>query len=164
MNYDNSAGVVMLSNKIVDIQLPRMYYESIYSWIENGCPETDLQKFYYITTDCTEYIDSSFFRWGDDDIRIIKPIRLTANNRLGHTDKSYFNDLQFNLLLYKTREPLASDYEKLIWKYVNEKDKISINDISLNLVNSLVNVYNNMDSFIFTPIIIYIIRELLGMN
>jgi hypothetical protein len=164
MNYDNSANVIMLSNKVIDSKLPQMYSQSIYRWFEQGCPNEDIQKFYYRITDSSAYIDSSFFRWGEEDIQIVKPIRLSGAYGADNIQLSYFNDKTFNALLDNRREPIASEYEKMIWKYINRKDSISIQDISLHLIDSLVNVYNSKDAFVFTPIIIYIIREILSMN
>lgn len=159
MNYANSSKVVVLNNKINDQQFPIRYRNSIYNWIELGAPQRLLRKFEFYLCESNAYPYSSFERW-NESVLIIHPL---ATNEVGTISDTYsfFDDNQFRTLMDKN-EPY-SDYEKLIWKYVNKTD-LSINDISLYIADALLSSARNRDIYLYTPIIIYIIREILDMN
>jgi hypothetical protein len=108
------------------------------------------------------YPDSSFARWSEKDIRILIPVD-SLNNTSQSYWKSYFDEDQFNSLTNSTREP-TSEYEKLIWKYIHKSGKISIQDVSLYTMDALLSSIKHQDIFLYTPIIIYIIRRILRMN
>lgn len=159
MNYANSSKVVVLNNKINDQQFPIRYRNSVYNWIEIGAPQRLLRKFEFYLCESNAYPYSSFERW-NESVLIMHPL---ATNEVGTISDTYsfFDDNQFRTLMDK-KEPYG-DYEKLIWKYVNKTD-LSINDISLYTANALLSSVRNRDIYLYTPIIIYIMREILDMN
>lgn len=159
MNYANSSKVVVLNNKINDQQFPIRYRNSVYNWIEIGAPQRLLRKFEFYLCESNAYPYSSFERW-NESVLIMHPL---ATNEVGTISDTYsfFDDNQFRTLMDK-KEPY-SDYEKLIWKYVNKTD-LSINDISLYTADALLSSVRNRDIYLYTPIIIYIMREILDMN
>lgn len=159
MNYANSSKVVVLNNKINDQQFPIRYRNSVYNWIEIGAPQRLLRKFEFYLCESNAYPYSSFERW-NESVLIMHPL---ATNEVGTIIDTYsfFDDNQFRALMDK-KEPY-SDYEKLIWKYVNKTD-LSINDISLYTADALLSSVRNRDIYLYTPIIIYIMREILDMN
>lgn len=159
MNYANSNKVVVLNNKINDQQFPIRYRNSVYNWMEIGAPQRLLRKFEFYLCESNTYPYSSFERW-NESVLIMHPL---ATNEVGTISDTYsfFDDNQFRTLM-DTKEPY-SDYEKLIWKYVNKTD-LSINDISLYTADALLSSVRNKDIYLYTPIIIYIMREILDMN
>ena len=159
MNYANSSKVVVLNNKINDQQFPIRYRNSVYNWMEIGAPQRLLRKFEFYLCESNAYPYSSFERW-NESVLIMHPL---ATNEVGTISDTYsfFDNNQFRTLM-DTKEPY-SDYEKLIWKYVNKTD-LSINDISLYTADALLSSVRNKDIYLYTPIIIYIMREILDMN
>ena len=154
MNYANSSKVVVLNNKINDQQFPIRYRNSVYNWMEIGAPQRLLRKFEFYLCESNAYPYSSFERW-NESVLIMHPL---ATNEVGTISDTYsfFDNNQFRTLM-DTKEPY-SDYEKLIWKYVNKTD-LSINDISLYTADALLSSVRNKDIYLYTPIIIYIMRD-----
>lgn len=160
MNFPNSSNVIVLNNKIPDTQFILRYHNSIYNWIELGAPEELLQKFHFSLGDATPYVSSSFARWGDYDVQIMYPV---STNEVGLPNEKYsfFDDNQFTTFMGNV-EP-ENDYEKLIWKFIHKTD-LSIHDIPLSIGNSLINSIRHRDVYLYTPIIIYIMRFILDLN
>lgn len=159
MNYRNSAKVIILNNKLDDRLFIKRYNNSIYNWIEMGAPDELLQKFYFSHIDASNYPTSSFNKWGEDDIQIIHPLSITESRI---SNKSIFDDNELNSFLDSVNIP-NNVYEAVIWKFINKKD-ITIHDIPLTTANMLLNDMNDFHIYIYTPIIIYIIREVLRMG
>ena len=157
----NSSKVIVLGDKLHDKRFPLYYNNSIYNWIELGAPVRMLQKFNYFTLSAIGYPYSSFVQWGEgESIYVIYP--LAIDERGSETPLSFFNDIQFNSFIDPRIEPV-NDYESLIWKYIN-KTNLSINDISLYIGDMLISSIDHRNIFLYTPIIIYIIRQILEMQ
>lgn len=163
MNSEGSPNVIILHEKIKDIQKPLFYNNSIYNWLEIGAPERMLQKFYFRLNYAEGYPDSSFARLYDGDIQIMQPLSLNQVGLLSQ-NYSFFDDIQLNCFLNSKEEPTTSEYDKLIWKYIHKQDSLSVKDISLYTSDSLLSSIRHIDIFLYTPIIIYIIRKILRMN
>lgn len=161
MNMEGSPIVVMLNDKINDPQLPLRYHDSIYNWLEMGAPPRLLRKFFYIMSEADAYPTSSFVRTGDPETLIIYPLSVKSAG-VQARDYSYFSETQFECFMNENTEPL-NEYEKLIWKYIH-KDNITIQDISLYTADALISSIKHFDIFLYTPMIIYIIREILWMK
>ena len=161
MNYENSSKVIVLSHKIEDKQFTRRYHNSIYSWIELGAPLRFLRKFEFVLDEASTYPYSSFAQWGDVDIQIIQPLS-TQENGIITNAHYFFDDVQFNAFLDPNIEPY-NEYEKLIWKFIHRTD-LTMKDISLYTADALITSVKHIDLFLYTPIIIYIIRHILEMD
>lgn len=162
MNSDNASKVIILHSKIRDIQLPLFYNNSIYNWLEIGAPERLLQKFYFILNYAEGYNDSSFERWGDGDVQVMQPIAL-HQAKINFQEYSMFDDSQLSSFLDKNNQP-ENEVDKLIWKYIHNGTNITIQDVSLYLADTLISSIRAIDTFLYTPIIIFIIRSILNMN
>lgn len=163
LNIENSHDVIVLQDKLYDTQLPLYYNNSIYNWIELGAPGKLLQRFYYILTCADAYPTSSFSLWDEGDIQIMTPI--TPNQAGRYTqDYSYFDNTQLKAFMNDRFEVRGSEFDKLIWKYIHNPHDLSIKDISLNTGDVLFSSIKHIDVFLYTPIIIYIIREILNIN
>lgn len=165
MNADGAANVIVLSDKLNDSQSQLYYNNSIYTWIELGCPERLLQRYFYLLTDAKSYLYSSFSRWNDDDIQIIQPLSISQAD-VNFREHSYFDDNQFQAFLDKSHPPFSgSEYEKIIWKFIHKGNSLTIHDISLMSADVLINsIRDDIDTFLYTPIMIYIIRNILDLN
>ena len=162
MNPENSGTVIILHEKIRDRQLSLFYNNSVYNWLELGCPKRFLQKFYFLLNDAAGWPDSSFARWNEDDIQVLQPLAL-HQAKVNYQKHSLFDSVQVAGFEDLTKEP-TSEYEKLIYKFINEAHSISINDVSLYTADSLLSSVKHSDVYLYTPIIVYIIRQILRLN
>lgn len=162
INNANSGNVIVLSDKLHDSQSLRYYTNSVYNWIELGAPARLLSRFYFILSEASGYPYSSFARWDDGYIQIIQPIPNHQEDKCNR-QYSFFSEDTFNGLLDDTHEPY-NEYEKLIWKFIWKPNQLSIKDVSLYTADALINSIECMDTYLYTPIIIYIIRHILGLN
>lgn len=158
MNIPNDYNVIVLNEKLGLNDLPKYYHNSIYSWIELGCPERLLQKFRYIKRSSDIYPYSSFVKWYDD-VCVIVP--LSIDEKTYEDVYTLFDDAQFEAFM-GDKEP-SNEYEKLLWKYIH-RTNLTIQDISLYTADALISSVNHWDVFFYTPILIYIIRQILRLN
>jgi hypothetical protein len=160
MNMENSHKVIVLSKKIHDTQFPLYYNNSVYNWIELDAPIRMLQKFPYMLIDADGYPYSSFATW-HEDVDVIIPI--APNQSKGKIQApTFFDESQVNGF-DSTVEP-NNEYEKLIWKFIHQRASINIHDVSLYTGDALMNCVRHIDTFLYTPIVVYIIRFILGLN
>ena len=161
MNYENSPNVIVLNKKIDDVQLPIRYANSVYSWLELGAPARLLRKFEYLLDESTTYSLSSFSEYNDGVVMVMQPL---STREVGIvTDKhEFFDDAQLLAFMDDQVEPY-NEYEKLIWKFIHKTD-LTIHDISLYTADALISAVRHIDVFLYTPIVIYIIREILQME
>ena len=162
MNPPNSNKAVMLHNKLRDQQFPIYYNNSIYNWLENDAPLKHLQMFHFQLSPADHYRDSSFFRWNEGDIWVIQPL---GTHQTGvHSQELYFFDNeQFEAFNNPKANP-TSEFDKLIHKFINKPSEISIQDISLDTADVLLSSVRHRDVFLYTPIILFIIKKILRMN
>lgn len=162
MNNENSTKVIILNSKIRDIQLSLFYNNSIYNWLELGAPARMLQNFHFILNYADGYPYSSFVKWNDGDIQVMQPLGLHQVG-VNFREYSFFDADQLAAFIDVNHEP-TSYYEKLIWKYIHYPNQLKITDVSLYTADSLISSIRHIDTFLYTPIVIYIIRAILGMN
>ena len=162
MNMENSGNVIVLHDKLQESQMPLYYSNSVYNWIELGAPARMLRRFFFNLNYAEGYPYSSFYRWGDGDIQIMQPLA-NQQEKINYQQYSFFDDTTLNAFMDDTHEPL-NEYEKLIWKFIHAPNQLTIKDVSLYTGDALINSVRHLDTFLYTPIIIYIIRFILGMN
>lgn len=161
-NYYNSSDVIVLNSKVRDNNLPYKYNNSVYNWIENGCATRFLQKFHY-SYDCADnYPESSFHLWGEGDIQIISP--LSTRDNIPNNSGSMFDDIQLSSFLDTSNEPTSSEFDLLIWRFINKKDSLSIHDVPLYIGDALMSSIKHRDVFFYTPMAVYMIRHILELN
>lgn len=162
MNVPNSMNVIVLHEKIRDIQMEYYYNNSIFNWIEIGAPLKHLQQFYCLKSFADAYPTSSFALWGEGDVIILIPLAVHQNG-INAREFSYFDTEQINSFMSNV-ESDANEYEKLIWKYIHNGTSLKLQDISLELADALLSSIKHIDLYLYIPIIIYIIRQILQMN
>ena len=162
MNMENSGNVIVLHDKLQERQMSFYYANSVYSWIELGAPARMVRKFFFNLNYAEGYPYSSFARWGDGDIQIMQPLA-NQQEKINYQKYSFFDDVTLNALLDNTKEPIG-EYEKLIWKFMYKPNQLTIHDVSLYTADVLINSIRHLDTFLYTPIVIYIIRTILQMN
>ena len=162
MNPSNATKVIVLHEKIRDSQFPLYYNNSIYNWLELGAPARLLQKFHFILTYADGYPDSSFYQWDDGNIQIMTPIS-NVQAKINFQEYSFFDGEQLKIFTEGV-PPRGFEYDTLIWKFIHNGTNISIKDIPLTIGDALLSSIRHRDVYLYTPIIIYIIRQILQMN
>lgn len=162
MNFQNSGSVIVLHNKLRDQRFAYRYNNSVYNWVEGGCPSRLLQKFLYSCEFASNYIESSFYLYGEgDEVQIIVPKE--AKNP-GKYEKFYsiFDDDQLSSFLDTSNEPNSSYFDILLWRFINKQGSLSLEDVPLYL-GDISNLMHR-DVYFYVPIVVYIIRLILDLN
>ena len=164
LNPENSMDVILLHEKIDDPKLPLYYQQSIYRWMEMQAPPELVHRFPFRLVYADKYLYSSFVQWNDGDVQVITPVPIQEAHVANRTNEIYytFTAEQLNGLLDEHHPP-KNQYEALLWNYMYNKH-ISIHDVSLHLGDVLFNAMDGQDIYLLTPILIYIIREILTMK
>lgn len=163
MNRYNSAKVIVLNNKLRDPQFPIYYNNSVYNWLELGAPERMIQRFFFMLTEADCYPISSFAQWGDGDVQVMQPLAV-SQAKINFQQYSFFDDSQLSAFMDPVTIPEGSEYDKLIWKYIHVSNDLDIHDVSLFTGDALMSSIKKIDTFLYTPIVIYIIRQILEMD
>lgn len=158
MNIPNSNSVVILHDKLYDTGLPLKYMNSVYHWMEMDAPLSRLQKFHYDFLTSNGYSYSSFTEWMDE-VLVIEPINLT-NVGLNHQEHCYFPKDMYNSL--SSNVVPNNPYERLLWTYIHH-DSVSLSDVPDNLGAVLMNGSDSKEIWMYTPLIIFILKKILSM-
>jgi hypothetical protein len=183
MIRDNSnENVVLNENKIVDKRMQYYYQRSPYKWIERDAPIRYLDTFKYGLISAMNYPDSTFANYGDDDIQVMIP----GDPWCQRPDCNlYFPDEVYNIFenecdirtcgecdckcckcydncirAYKLQR---YDYISIIHDFIHGKIR-SIHDLSLYTGDQLFDNSMSKEAFLWTPIIIYIIKQTLKIK
>jgi hypothetical protein len=158
MNTENGANVIMLHEKLSEPREELLYNSSIYKWIERDAPKKFLNEFKFNIVPGETYIESSFYRWRDSDIRVMLPVDPICRHIEGRPGFS-----QEQLKIFMDDDVGNNPYDTFLSQYINGR-VTSIEDIPLELADGLFSLICDFDVFLYTPIIIYIIRKVLSFN
>jgi len=160
MNSNNSSNVIILDDKLRDENFPLYYNNSVYNWIEVGCPPSLLSQFFFTFNHACNYLVSSFAQWSERDVRVIIPQKSIGEHNVVF-DNSFFDKTQVNS--YRGNLMPASEIEKLLWKFF-KGSSLTIKDIPLSLGDPLLLSISHRDLFFYVPVLLYIIKLVLRMN
>jgi hypothetical protein len=160
MNIENSSNVIVLSDKLQDQKFPLYYNMSIYNWLELHAPLSFLQPFYFNLCYASNYPGSSFELWGEDSTYVITPCR-NSQEFINDNGSCYFDSKQ--LKAFNGNVEPTSDFEKIIYNFIHNKN-MTLENIPLTLADGLLMSQHLKDIFLYTPIVLYIIKQLLRMN
>ena len=183
MVRDNANGNVVLNkNKCRDHDIETHYQNSPYKWIERDAPIRYLEQFKYHTVKGTDYPDSSFYMYGTDvDVMIPNPTWCPKENA-----SKYFPDEVYSILYNEEdtrrckigechhcvkchecfqRQYLLQryDYISLIHDFIHGK-LTNIQQLSLYTGDQLFDNADAKDIYLWTPIIIYILKYVLKIK
>ena len=179
---DNAHGnIVLIENKTRDPELDSHYQRSPFKWIEREAPIRYLTTFKYRYVSSMNYPDSSFYNYGQE-VQIMIPGDAWCENP---GDDLYFPMEVYNILdseqdirtcnicdckccpcrdhcirAYKLQR---YDYISLIHDYIHGKIT-SIHDLSLYTGDQLFDNSMSKEVFLWTPIIIWIIKQTLKIK
>lgn len=154
LSIPNSASFTIFDRKLEDEKFNSYYNRSMWRWVERDAPQEHLTVFPYIIRNSGGYRDSSFYEWGHLDIDILWPYNQV--NSAGNVTSGCYIDPHMYQVLTGVQPPLSS-YEKVFFLFVNGQLKQS-EQIPLTLYQELLDGCDSQQLFVYTPIILYIMR------
>ena len=182
MINDNSTGNIVLNpNKIRDQRMDFLYQKSPYKWIERDAPVRYLESFKFHTVKGYNYPDSSFAMYGYD-VDVMIPVDSWCNSSScekffpdevlfildneGDTRSCHVDDCRCcqNIKTCPRRFKCQRfDYVSIIHDFIHGKLR-SIHDLSLYTGDQLFDNSESQEIYLWTPIIIYIIKQVLKIK
>lgn len=182
MINDNSTGNIVLNpNKIRDQRIDFLYQKSPYKWIERDAPVRYLESFKFHTVKGYSYPDSSFAMYGYD-VDIMIPVDpwcdssscekffpdevLFILDNEGNTRSCRVDDCrccQHIKTCPRHFKCQRFDYVSIIHDFIHGKLR-SIHDLSLYTGDQLFDNSESQEIYLWTPIIIYIIKQVLKIK
>ena len=152
-NKKNNLQCLMLTDQFNDTKRRIKYERSIYRFIERRNPKL-AKNFSYDIYAGINNRETSFYRWMDKNIYILdNPADLSAN-ATNILSNEFILAIQSNGFTH-------SAHAELIKRYVRGEN-LTIHDIPLTLNEELLMLDGNMEVFFFTPIIMYIIKDIVN--
>jgi hypothetical protein len=112
-----------------------------------------LTTFPYAIRPGTTLHESSFYRWHDKKIDVLDILTIMGDDNPRIFSEEYKTSIEMNF-------EVESEYARLIQKFVRS-EKLTVKDIPLNLDTELIYLNKSLEVFFFTPIIMYIIKEII---
>ena len=152
-NKKRNLQCLMLTDQFEDSKRRIKYERSVYRFIERRNPNLAKNFSYDIYAGINNQ-QTSFYRWMDKSIYILdNPTNLSAN-----ATPIFSNEF---VLAIQSNGFTHSVYAELIKRYARG-DELSIHDIPLSLNEELLTLDGNMEVFFFTPILMYIIKDIVN--
>lgn len=182
MIRDNMNGNIVLNdNKITDPRMDMLYQKSPFKWIERDAPYRYLETFKYYIVKGFSYVDSSFARYGTDVDIMIPADAWCDSERCDqffpyevHT--IFENEMDTRTCMIgdckccphsdecnRVLKLKRFDYVSIIHDFIHGK-LTSIQDLSLYTGDQLFDNSMSKEVYLWTPIIIYIIRQVLKIK
>lgn len=152
-NEKKDMEVLYLTDEYEDSKRKYKYTKSIYRLIE--LRDTRLiSVFPYTLIPGISMIETSFAKWYDHKVDIME-YELSSNFNLNYNllSEDFVKAVEYNL-------DIDGNYANFIKKYIRNEE-LKINDIPKNLDDELIHLNNSFEVFLFTPIILYIIRDII---
>ena len=182
MIRDNANGNIVLNENKIRSQMMRYWYErSPYKWIERDAPIRYLDTFKYKTMSAFTFPDSSFANYGDD-----YEIMIPGDSWCQRPDCDYYFPMEvYNILdserdirecdicdcrcckckdtCIKAYKLHRYDYISLIHDFIHGRLR-SIKDLSLYTGDQLFDNPLSWEVYLWTPMVIYIIKHTLKLK
>jgi hypothetical protein len=154
-NKKNELTTYIFSQELQDTRFRFKYEKSIYRFIERHDIRL-INNFRYYTYKGVDLRYSSFSLWNDESINILE----IPTDYYDDKTSLIFTDEFLDII--RNNKPIESDYGKVLKAYI--LGKVEIKDIPDSLPDALYSLNANMEFFFITPILLYIIREVLGRS
>lgn len=152
LNDKNNLKCTILTDQYTDPKRKLKYNKSVYKFIESKDMKL-LNTFGFTLRPGVTVHESSFHRWHDNSINILDiPIGITVKTAKVFSE-DYMESIRYNA-------DVDGEYATLIKKFVRDEN-LTIKDIPLSLSDELVYMNDSIEVFFFTPIIMYIIKEII---
>ena len=115
-----------------------------------------IKPFFYTMISGHSKTESAFYKWDDTMIQVVDIPSMFSDTGTYRI----FHDLTIDTI--KLNGPTDSKYLKLIVKFLRNETPMSIYDIDLSLNDELIQLDANLEMFMITPLLLYIIKETLN--
>lgn len=181
INDSSNGNIILNPNKLRDQRIDDLYQKSPYKWIERDAPIRYIDTFKYYINKGYEYTESTFANYGTD-VDIMIPASAWCNSPNCH---DYFSkDLMFILenegcmrhckacdcVKCEHRSECCRsykcerfDYVSILHDFIHGK-LISIHDLSLYTGDQLFDDSMSEEVYLWTPIIIYILKQVIKIK
>lgn len=182
MIRDNSNGNIILNeNKINYSRIDLLYQKSPYKWIERDAPIRYIDTFKYHTNKGSDYINSSFERYGSDidviipndpwcskpDCELFFPMEVVSIfenekdiRQCNECDCKHCSCCNECVRHYKLNR---HDYVSIIHDFIHGY-LTDIHKLSLYTGDQMFDNYMTKEIYLWTPIVIYIIKQVLKIK
>ena len=181
INDNKNGNIVLNPNKIRDQRLDSLYQKSPYKWIERDAPIRYIDTFKYHILKGFDYPDSSFAMYGTD-VDVMIPVDAWCDS----PNCELFFPIEL-MQLFENEEDMRSckvmdckcckhrcdcprnykcqryDYISIIHDFIHGK-LTSIQQLSLYTGDQLFDNTENQSVYLWTPIVIYIIKQVLKIK
>lgn len=151
-NDKKNLETLILTDEYDDPKRKLKYNKSVYKYLELKDYKL-LNQFKYVTRPGVTIHESSFYRWHSKNIYVLDIPELLPSDAHNIFSEDFVTSIQMN-------GETNSEYANLIQRFVRNED-LKLKDISLSLDTELIYLNNSLEVFFFTPIIMYIIREII---
>lgn len=151
-NKKSNLEVLILTNQVDDEKRKLKYFKSIYRFIETKDMKR-LSTFKYTLRPGMSIRESAFCGWHDKTVEVLDIPEVYPDDAYNILSEEFVDCIKFNA------EP-PTKHADLIQRYVRN-EKLTINDIPMDLDEELVLLNDSLEVYFFTPIIMYIIREII---
>ena len=151
-NEKKNLETLILTDEFEDPKRKLKYNKSIYKYLELRDSKL-LSQFKYTLRPGITLHESSFYRWYDKKIEVLDIPEMIPLESPCILSEEFVDSVKFN-------NDQTSEYANLIQRFVRNED-LKLKDISLSLDTELIYMNNSLEVFFFTPIIMYIIREII---
>ena len=153
-NKKNDLTCLMLTDQFTDSKRRIKYEKSIYRFVERRNPNL-VNNFAYDTFLGMDNHETTFHRWMEKNIYILDIPSVLSNDATNIFSNEF-------VLAIKSNGFVNSKYAEFIKKYCRGKEEMTIHDIPLDLNDELLYLDGNMEVFFFTPIIMYMIQDIVN--
>lgn len=153
-NEKKNLVTIMLTDQFQDPKRRIKYEKSVYRFIERP-DKNRIDNFKFVTYPGVNREESSFYRYADRSVYIAD---LPANPDICGQIDTFCDEFVASV---KLNGPQNHEWRKLIQSYIRGED-LNIEDIPLNLNEELLDLSANLEVFIMTPIILYILKVAMG--
>lgn len=151
----NSIDSIFMGEQFEDPRRKIKYQKTIYRFVEK-MDMNKLSSFNYVVFPGVNNQQTAFSKWLDKSVLILdipKAFDPSGDHTYQVLSNEYVDSIRLN-------GPTDSKCAALIQSYVR-REELSINDISLDICDEIMNLDDaNLEVFFFTPIILYIIKDI----
>lgn len=153
----NDIDSLFMSEQFEDPRRRIKYQKTIYKFIET-CNMDKLSTFDYVVFTGANNQQTSFHRWLDNTIKVVdipKEFNPTGEGVYHIFSNEFVESIRLNM-------PVKTKSSELIQRFARSEE-LSIGDISLDIGEEILDIDDaNLEVFFLTPIILYIIKEIIS--
>ena len=157
INKNSLSTIFLEEDHVIDNKKKLRYEKSMYRFFERRDIKL-IKPFYYTLFKGSTKQESAFCKWSDESVYVVN----TMNIPIGLDDdtvKRIFSDNTIDVI--RLNGPTTSKYLELIKRYIRNEESLSIYDIDLTLNEELIQLDANLEMFFITPILLYIIKQII---